>query len=264
MPAFVAMGVDTVRITGGEPLLRPRLPQLVAQLKALGLKVGLSTNAEFLEAALLELKQVGIDGINISLDTLNPVQLQKISRSQALPKILAAIDAALALGIPVKTNTVVMKGINENQIVPILEYAARTGFEPRFLEFMKIGPLKAQHAQYFLAADEMLQAIEHQHGRIHQIPVEIDSTAIVFGNSVIPRFGIIASESYPFCGNCSRLRLTATGKLYGCMMHTHGIDLKAYLRWTPEQIPCAIAEAVGSKPLQRIVQGFETMNVLGG
>lgn len=264
IPAFVAMGVDTVRLTGGEPLLRANLPDLVRQLKVQQLQVGLTTNGQLLKKFAGELKQVGLDSLNISLDALEPQIFKQLSGFDGLAQVLDAIDMALAMGLPVKINTVVLRGINDQQIIPLLRYAQGHGVEVRFLELMKIGPLRYKHETYFFSADQMVQEIEAEFGTLKRLATTLDSTAMRYGNERIQKLGIIASESYPFCGNCSRLRLTATGKLYGCMMQTQGIDLKAYLRWTPQQIPSAIAEAIALKPLERIPISAQHMHVLGG
>ncbi len=258
-------GIDTVRLTGGEPLMRAQVPELVRKLKAIGIaSVGLSTNGHLLTPALAaEFKAAGLDAWNISLDTLDPEVCQKMNKVKVLDKVLEAIDIAVASGIPVKTNTVVMRGFNEQELPAILDYAHIRGVEPRFLELLRIGPMVKDHARYFVSADEMRSTLAQSQGELRALPYEAGSTARYYLTSTARRFGIIASETQAFCATCTRMRLTATGKLLGCLFVSEGEMLMPHLD-DEKRMAAAWERTLAQKPWERIAHSPQEMYAVGG
>ncbi len=258
-------GIEKVRITGGEPLLFPALPQLIESIVKLGVNdVRLTTNAQQLRKKAFILKKSGLQGINVSLDSLQPQTFSRLARGGKLEKTLDGIETALQIGIPVKINTVVMKGENDQEVNDILEYGLSHGVEVRFLEVMKMGPLYEQGNPKFVAMEEMLAQIGQRHS-YYEISSATDSTAVRFrvkGGT----FGIIANESAPFCASCSRLRLTSTGKLVGCLSNPQEIPLRHLLQSDqPEQeIKKLVAQSIAQKRTSAFTGSLLGMSAVGG
>jgi GTP 3',8-cyclase len=231
------LGIRTVRLTGGEPLLRRNLEGLVAELAALrpAPTIALTTNGIGLAARAAGLAAAGLDRINISLDTLDPDTFVRLARRRRLPDVLAGIRAAKAAGLqPVKINTVLMRGINDDEATALLHWAVAEGVQLRFIEQM---PLDAQHAWQ---RDQMVTAaeIEARLAREFEL-VEDPEDARQRGSAPAELFrvsgtdakvGIIAAVSRPFCGACDRVRLTADGQLRNCLFSRTESDLRTPLR----------------------------------
>ncbi len=231
----VGEGVREVRLTGGEPLLRPGLPGIVARLSALNPppSISLTTNGIGLDRLAEPLAAAGLDRVNVSLDTLDPERFRRITRRDRLRDVLAGLEAAQAAGLaPIKVNAVLQRGVNEDDAVPLLTWAVREGYELRVIEQM---PLDAQHAwrrEDMVTADEVLHwlgsafeltpAPEYQRG---SAPAE---SWLVDGGPA--RVGVIASVTRPFCGACDRVRLTADGQLRNCLFARAESDLRGVLR----------------------------------
>lgn len=250
--AAVSCGVRSIRLTGGEPLLRPRLPELVAGLAALAPRpaLALTTNGVLLAALAAPLAAAGLDRVNVSLDTLDPETFRRLARREGLADVLAGVRAARAAGLdPVKLNTVVMRGVNDAELPDLLDFALDEGVELRVIEQM---PLDAQHAwrrEEMVTADEVLAWL----GTRHQLtPVAGRGSApaesfLVDGGPA--RVGVIAAVSRPFCGACDRLRLTADGQVRNCLFARAESDLRAVLRGggSPAQLAEVFAAAVRAK-----------------
>ncbi|WP_249522314.1 GTP 3',8-cyclase MoaA [Modestobacter marinus] len=228
------LGIREVRFTGGEPLLRPGLPGIVAATTALRPRpeVSLTTNAIGLSRMAPALAAVGLDRINVSLDTLDRERFKQITHRDRLPDVLAGMAAARDAGLtPVKVNAVLMRGINEDDAVPLLEYCLEHGYELRFIEQM---PLDAHHAWTrgeMVTAEDILARLTATHTLTPDVeergaaPAErwlVDDTGLTVG--------VIASVTRSFCGACDRTRLTADGQIRNCLFAREESDLRTALR----------------------------------
>jgi cyclic pyranopterin phosphate synthase len=231
------LGITTVRLTGGEPLLRKNLEWLVAAIADLDPApvIALTTNGIGLAGRAGRLADAGMSRINVSLDTLDPETFKKITRRPRLTDVLDGVDAALVAGLtPVKINSVLLRGVNEHEAYPLLEWAMRTGVQLRFIEQM---PLDAQHAwrrSEMITADE-IRALLGEHVRLVEDPADRQRRGSAPAELFRVRetgyaVGIIASVSKPFCGTCDRVRLTADGQLRNCLFARTESDLRTPLR----------------------------------
>jgi cyclic pyranopterin phosphate synthase len=228
------LGVDKVRLTGGEPLLRRDLDRLVRLLVAIpGIRdVGLTTNGLLLAAQARPLYEAGLRRINVSLDTLEPGRFRELTRRDGLDRVLEGIEAAKAAGFhPVKVNAVIVRGVNEMDVVPLARWARQEGIELRYIEYMPIGADTWERGKVYFA-HEMLEAIEREVAPLLPAP-DYDPRApamdFVYAGGA-GRVGFIASVSRPFCGHCNRLRLTCDGKLRNCLFALDEVDVKGLLR----------------------------------
>ncbi|RKE18484.1 GTP 3',8-cyclase MoaA [Streptomyces sp. TLI_171] len=225
------LGIRTLRLTGGEPLLRRGLPGLVERLSTLGAELSLTTNGIGLARLAPELKQAGLHRANVSLDTLRPERYAAITRRDRLADVLAGLAAARAAGLePVKVNAVPVRGVNEDEIVDLVEFAVAGGYRMRFIESMPLDAQGAWNREAMVTAEEILGVLGERWrlvpvGRHGNAPAEewrLDGTPHVVG--------VIASVTRPFCGGCDRVRLTADGQLRNCLFATEESDLRALLR----------------------------------
>ena len=272
----VPLGLTKVRLTGGEPLLRRDLPRLVALLSAIpGLRdLGLTTNALLLAPVAQSLFDAGLRRINISLDTLDEQRFRQIARRDGLHATLRGIDAAQRAGFaPVKVNAVIVRGLNEQDIVPLARRARAEGWEMRYIEYMPIGAEPWERSKVVFA-HEILDALENAFGPLRPADgydprnpaMEFD---YVDGGG---RVGLIASVSRPFCHACNRLRLTCDGKLRACLFALEETDIKSYLRpdLNPVALTQAIRQCVAGKwqgheiNTARFVKPPRTMHAIGG
>lgn len=235
--AFVAAGVDKVRLTGGEPLLRRDLPTLVSRLAAKpGIRdLALTTNGVLLSELAGALRTAGLGRLTVSLDTLRADRFVAIARRNDLHHVLAGIDAAQAAGFQgTKIDTVVMRGVNDDEIFDLLDYARDVRAELRFIEYMDVGGATRWTREKVVSRAELLQRIATRHGPIVAIPaLDADAKSAPAERFALPDgtvFGIVASTTAPFCGACDRSRLTADGSWYLCLYAKLGIDLKTPLR----------------------------------
>jgi cyclic pyranopterin phosphate synthase len=218
--------LDSVTLTGGEPLLYGPIGQLIEQIRQIGINnVSLTTNGFYLENKAVELKESGISSINVSLDALDEETFKKMANKPNLAKVLKGIDAALALKIKIKINAVIMRDINHEQIVPLLEYGISKGIKVRFLELMSMGHLFQKAPRNFFSQQEILDTVSIKY-KIFPMERKLSSTANYWQVGEIGYFGIIANESSPFCHDCNRLRLDSSGNIYGCISSQKGIDIK--------------------------------------
>ncbi len=231
---FVGLGVDKIRLTGGEPLLRAHLEELVARLAAIdGLReLCLTTNGSLLAERVPALKDAGLKRVNVSIDTLDSEKFARIRRRGDLNRVLDGLFAAKKAGLgPIKVNTVVERGVNEDDIVPLVEFAREHGFEARFIEFMDVGNANSWRSDRVVPKREILDRIAarfplREVGRESGTAPAVDYE-LLDGSGFV---GVIASVTEPFCGSCTRARLTADGKLVTCLFSDTGRDLRGPLR----------------------------------
>ncbi|GAA2836211.1 GTP 3',8-cyclase MoaA [Kitasatospora paracochleata] len=225
------LGIRTVRLTGGEPLLRRGLPGLIARLAALGPELSLTTNGIGLARTATELRAAGLRRVNVSLDTLRPERYAEITRRDRIADVFAGLAAAKAAGLdPVKINAVPVRGVNDDEILDLVEFAATHGYRMRFIESMPLDAQGAWDRDRMVTADELLDILGARWdlvpvGRHGNAPAE--EWRIAGTDTVV---GVIASVTRPFCGGCDRVRLTADGQLRNCLFATRESDLRALLR----------------------------------
>src|SRR5262245_25271774 len=234
--AVTRLGITEIRFTGGEPLLRPGLVAIIAEAATLTPRptMSLTTNGIGLDRLAGPLREAGLDRINISLDTLDPERFARLAHRRKLPETLAGLAAAAEAGLtPVKTNSVLIRGINDDEAPALVRYALDHGYEPRFIEQM---PLDAGHTwsrERMVTAAEIL-AILGQEFTLLPDPVERGGapaeTWLVGDYPGTPRVGIIGSVTRPFCGDCDRTRLTADGQVRNCLFAREESDLRGALR----------------------------------
>jgi len=258
---LVSNGIDEIRVSGGEPLLRPDFNEIIAALSRLSLqKLGLTTNGYLLKEKINFLKTTRCHHINISLDSLDSTKFQNITQFTDFERIHRAIILAKDSGFCIKTNTVIMRGINDDEIFDFLEFSRKYQIEVRFLELMKIGCARFSHEQNFISAKEVIEKIEQRYKLTPQ-SVNIDSTAFNFTTDHGAKIGFIASESQPFCQFCSRLRLSADGYLRACLMSQAGASLKNI---PVCDYPGIIRQVMRLKPTARIEKIDQPMYQIGG
>jgi GTP 3',8-cyclase len=270
------LGIDKLRLTGGEPLMRRDLERLVALLVDIpGIQdIGLTTNGLLLADQARTLRDAGMHRINLSLDTLDATRFRQLTRRDGLEKILAGIAAAKAAGFePVKVNAVIIRGVNDVDVVPLARFAREQHLEMRYIEYMPIGAEAWERGKVYFA-HEILEQIEQAIGPL--VPADdydprapaMDFRYTDGGGKV----GIIASVSRPFCLSCNRLRLTADGKLRNCLFALDEADVKHYLRATPDDATLAevIRRNVHDKwegheiNTARFIKPQRTMHAIGG
>ncbi len=232
--AFTRLGVKKIRLTGGEPLLRPGLAKYIHGLKYLHKieDVAITTNGLRLAERVSELKEAGLDRVTVSLDALDSqIAGQMNGRGIAPRSVLAGIAAAQHEGFQVKVNMVVERGVNDGEILPMARYFKERGVTLRFIEFMDVGNHNHWKMERVVSGREILETIQSE---FEVEPIDLSSDRQVAkryryaGGSA--EFGLITSVTQPFCGGCTRARISADGKLYTCLFASHGLDLKSFLR----------------------------------
>jgi len=253
---FTELGVDKVRLTGGEPLVRRGILDFVRQLSALpGLKdLSMSTNAHLLADKAEALRAAGVGRVNISLDSLRPEVFRKITRNGELGPVLEGIDAALAAGMePVKLNMVVMRGLNDGEIETMLDYAHARGADLRYIETMPVGEAGIDGTDHFMPAVEILARLK-QHVGAELVPAKGGKGAgparyYQLGEGPV-RVGVISALSRHFCDDCNRVRLTAKGDLVLCLGQEDRVSLRDGLRsgLDDDAMKAVIRAAIDRKP----------------
>jgi GTP 3',8-cyclase len=228
------LGVDKLRVTGGEPLLRRDLPVLIARLAAIpGIRdLALTTNGVLLPELAGPLYDAGLRRINVHIDTLDRGRFREITRRDDLPKVLAGLEICKALGYRVKLNAVAVKNLVEPDIVPLARFARENGFEVRYIEFMPLDAQNLWDRGKVLLADTMIEMLSREIAPLIPVPdpdPRAPATEYNFADG-IGQVGFIASVSRPFCLNCNRLRLTADGKLRYCLFAIEEDDVKTLMR----------------------------------
>jgi len=230
---FTGLGVDKVRLTGGEPLLRKDLDRLVALLAGNpGIQdLAITTNGILLAEQAPGLRAAGLGRVTVSLDTLRPERFKALTRRDTHGRVIEGIEAVAGGGWPnLKLDTVVMRGVNDDELEDLIEYGRRLAAEVRFIEYMDVGGATAWSMNRVVSRAEMLRALERRYGRIEPLIEESSAPAERFRLPDGAVFGIIASTTSPFCRACDRSRLTADGLWYLCLYATRGIDLGQALR----------------------------------
>ena len=231
--AFTGLGVDRVRLTGGEPLVRRDLARLVRILagKPALRDLAMTTNGVLLESHAAALKEAGLHRVTVSLDTLKPERFRALTRQDDLPRVLAGIEAAARAGFsPLKIDSVILRGTNDDELPDLLEYGRRWNAEVRFVEYMDVGGATRWSREKVFSRADMLEALAARYGGIEPLREGGSATAERFRLSDGTTFGIIASTTAPFCRSCDRSRLTADGLWYLCLYAARGFDLRGPLR----------------------------------
>jgi cyclic pyranopterin phosphate synthase len=270
-------GVEGIRLTGGEPTVRANLPRLISQLSGLGVDLAMTTNGATLRNNAEELRSAGLRRINISLDTLHVDRFEQMTRRNELANVLAGIDAAVTAGFsPVKINTVIERGVNDDEIVDLADFGRTKGVEVRFIEFMPLDAEGHWVNDKVVSQDEIVGRIAAVH------PLEpvaargaapADRWSYLDGGGTV---GVIPSVTKPFCGDCDRVRITADGQFRTCLFATTEFDVRSVLRsgLSGRELDDAVAEvierAVGTKwaghQINQVnfVRPKRTMSQIGG
>ena len=253
---FVSLGVQKIRLTGGEPLVRANVESLCKRLGQLDNleELVMTTNGSQLPRLAKELKSAGVKRLNISLDTLNEDRFRALTRTGSLETVLAGIDAAIAAGFEgIKLNAVILRGRNDDEIESLVDFAIKRGIDISFIEEMPLGIISEHdRAKVFVSSQEIHDRISRRwqvkpaSGKVTDGPsryYEIEGSR--------SRFGLISPHSANFCGDCNRVRLTAEGRLLLCLGHEHSVDLKTVVRRYPgdrERLRNTIISALDLKP----------------
>ena len=254
---LIARGVSRIRITGGEPLVRRGIGDLVARLGArVGAKAGrgldeltMTTNGTRLAGFAENLHAAGIRRVNVSLDSLDPARFRYITRHGDLGEVLAGIDAAAAAGLRVKINMVALKGLNEDEIPAMLAWCAGRGHDLTLIETMPLGAVEEDRTRHYLPLDAVRRTLEQSFALIPSLSrtggparyYEIGGTGI--------RLGMITPLTGNFCAGCNRIRIAATGTVYGCLGHDQKVELRDLLRaGGPEAVNRALDALIAGKP----------------
>lgn len=219
------LGLSTIRLTGGEPLLYRGLTELIAGIRSIGIPdIKLTTNGFLLERLAAPMKAAGLDSLNVSLDAVEEEVFFRMSRRRGVDRIIRGIDVAREAGLEVKINAVVMRGMNDSQILPLIDLAFARDLRIRYLEVMAMGHLHETAGKYLFSQKDILSVIA---GRYRFTPLgrKGSATASYWQTEDGHTFGIIANESEPFCQTCDRLRLDSHGNIYGCLSSNHPIPL---------------------------------------
>ncbi|MEH6578567.1 MAG: GTP 3',8-cyclase MoaA [Amphritea sp.] len=253
--AFTELGVKRIRLTGGEPLVRKDIVSLVSQIAELpGLnEVTLTTNGSQLKQFAGPLKQAGLKRINISLDTLQEDRFTSLTRRDKLHQVLEGIDAAVATGFErIKLNAVILKGRNDDEIVPLVEYARNRGVDISFIEEMPLGQISEHDRQAtYCSSDDVQQIISQQYPLITSAEVTGGPSRYFRMADSATRVGLISPHSHNFCDACNRIRVTVEGQLLLCLGRENAVDLRRVLRQYPgdlEHLKETIVQALQYKP----------------
>ncbi len=242
---FVGLGVEKLRITGGEPLVRRELERLVAMLAPLGVDLTLTTNGSLLAAKARALADAGLRRVTVSLDSLDDAVFRAMNDVEfPVERVLAGIEAAAAAGLPVKVNMIVKRGLNDGDVVEMARYFRGSGHVLRFIEYMDVGHTNGWRLDDVVPAAEIVESVGSE------FPLEPVEPA--YRGEVARRYrygdgageiGVIASVTQPFCGDCTRARLSAEGRLYTCLFAVRGHDLRAALRGSAsdEELAAAVS-----------------------
>jgi len=245
--SLLPLGIEKIRLTGGEPLMRRNIVELVRQIRALDshIDIAMTTNGILLEKYALQLKEAGLSRVTVSLDALENEIFQSLSdTTNSVDEVLQGIDCCKQLELPVKVNCMIQKGVNESQIIPIIQHFSQISITPRFIEYMDVGSTNSWNYDSVVSGDEMRKIIGQEFGQLEQVESnyrgEVANLWKIQNGSEV---GFIESVSKPFCGDCNRARLSADGSIYTCLFATEGHNIRSILRMdaSQEQIGDAIA-----------------------
>jgi len=286
---MVRRGIEFIRITGGEPLMRQGVVHFVAQLqnlKKLGLKrISMTSNAHYLKKYAHDLKRAGLDDLNISLDSLDAAQFKQLTQKDLAP-VLDGIRAAQAVGLPIKINSVLMSGINDNQILPLARWSVQQQIILRFIEFMPLDGDRKWSTEHVVSEQHILETLATEFAVTTQAHDSAQATSNPARQYLINThpIGIISTITNSFCGTCDRVRLTAQGEFYNCLFAPQGLNLKAEIKalasseplgevslngalsryiWNKEQGFHAIEQRLNSQSLAKSSRKI-SMHMLGG
>lgn len=259
---FAEFGVDKVRLTGGEPLLRRDLPTLIRLLKeqAAIQDIALTTNGILLDEQAESLRDAGLHRITISLDTLNPGKFKDLTKRDSFDRVLRGIEHVRTIGLTgLKIDTVAIKGFNDDELVELIEYGKSVEGEVRFIEYMDVGGANDWGMDKVFSQAEILQRLGEAYGPIEFIREKSSAPASRFRLPDGTTFGIIPSTTTPFCATCDRSRLTADGLWYLCLYAKHGLDLREPLRMHDD---ATVRTRIRSGWQQRVDRGAEERKAL--
>ncbi|QTP57058.1 GTP 3',8-cyclase MoaA [Billgrantia sulfidoxydans] len=275
--AFVEMGVEKIRLTGGEPLVRRGIDQLIEQTSALpGLRdLAMTTNGAGLVKHARRLREAGLGRLNISLDTLDPERFRRLTRTGDLTRVLEGLQAAKEAGFAqIKLNAVILKGRNDDEVLDLVEFARAQGVDLSFIEEMPLGDVSDHsRAETFCSSDEVKAVIEQRYELIPTAESTLGPSRYFRMADSASRIGFISPHSHNFCASCNRVRVTAEGRLLLCLGNEHSVDLRAVLRQHPGDLDAlkrAIVAALPLKPERHYfttdgdVQIVRFMNMTGG
>ncbi len=270
------LGLKKVRITGGEPLLRPNLDDLITRLKSSGVEVALTTNASLLSGQAQKLAEAGLDRVTVSLDALDPkIHAEMTDSSIPVETVLEGIEAAVSAGLsPVKVNCVIQKGVNEDQIIPLVERFRGSGVTVRFIEYMDVGRTNGWQLAQVVPSADILAYLQERFELTPVDPTNPSDVARRWAHSDgSGEIGFISSVSEPFCGDCVRARLSADGRLHTCLFASGGHELRALIDTEGEQSLSDAISAIWSRREDRYseIRSLETsvlprveMSYIGG
>ncbi len=259
---FSSMGVNEVKFTGGEPLARNDLPQIIKTIHTHVETISMTTNGYYLSSKLSELQKSGLSRLNVSVHSLNENKYRKITGGGNLNIALLGINTAIDLGMaPIKVNMTVMKGFNDDEILDFVDFGLKRGIIVRFLEYEPFNGREAWNSSKFVSAKEILDKISTKY-QLMQMSRELHSTSTYYNVNGSGKIGIVPSVSAPFCQDCNRLRVTADGKLVPCMYSKFEIDLKKPLEsgLDDDKIMAIIKGAVNGK-FKGIIEYIENNNM---
>ena len=263
---MVRRGIESIRITGGEPLMRQGVVHFIAQLqdlKKLGLKrISMTTNAHYLKQYAQALKQAGLDDLNISLDSLDAAQFKQLTQKDLAP-VLDGIRAAQAVGLPIKINSVLMNGINNHQILPLARWSVQQKNVLRFIEFMPLDGDRKWSSEHVVSEQQILDTLATEFEMTQHVNDSAQSNSdparqyFIDGHPI----GIISTMTHSFCGTCDRLRLTAQGEFYNCLFAPNGLNLKAEIKAVASYEPLSemSLDSALSNYIWNKEQGFHTI-----
>ncbi|WP_375177371.1 GTP 3',8-cyclase MoaA [Marinobacter mobilis] len=273
---FISLGTEKIRLTGGEPLVRNDIVDLVREIGTMGLRdFAMTTNGNQLARLAQPLRQAGLKRLNISLDSLDPERFHAITRTGQLEQVLDGIDAAREAGFDgIKLNVVVMKGRNEDEVPALIEFARRKRLDISFIEEMPLGHITEHHRGESLFTSDQVRNLIRQHHELVPAMADSGGPARYYRMPDSPvRVGFISPHSHNFCATCNRVRVTVEGRLLLCLGNEHSVDLRRVLRGYPEndsRLRQTIIQAMDLKPerhhfsTQGDVQILRFMNMTGG
>jgi len=231
---FANLGVEKIRITGGEPLVRPMIENLIKSIAKIPhiKSIGLTTNGLLLSDSVKKLKSSGLNSVNISLDSFKEDRFKMMTGINGLDKVISSIQKAKDAGLDVKINTVVVRGWNDDEVVEFANFARHTGITVRFIEFMPLDGTGIWRSDLVFSKKEMIEKLESNIGKVFPVlEQEISAPAKLYSFSDrIGTVGFIPSVTEPFCNQCDRIRLTSDGRFLTCLFENPGFDIKSYLR----------------------------------
>jgi molybdenum cofactor biosynthesis protein A len=255
---FVKMGVKKIRLTGGEPLIKKDIVNILTQLSQLPIELTLTTNAVLVDKHIDTFKNVGMKSLNVSLDSLKAERMNAISRREYFARIIANIDLLIESEIDVKLNVVLMKGVNDDEILDFIEYTKFNKVDVRFIEFMPFSGNEWDRSK-MVSLQEILDVANEQFPSIQKLEEKPNFTSRNYRvDGYVGTFGVISTVSNPFCDSCNRIRLTADGKVKNCLFSAEESDLLTQLRKGDDIRPVIRAAVASKKEKLAGMDSFET------